>query len=438
MKEEEEEEESGWLSSRRGPRPRHPMESSSSSSCRGAGAADAGDRLAAVMAPRGAPRRWPTRGRTDQEAEPPSGRRKRRKRGKRKNRKPRLRVVPMLHDEASLEEQPLLSGGGAGPLALSRAQFGWEPVLHDEVRRSFVSIRRGAFPEQVLAGWWAQCQAGIEWVQASRQCPGGVERPLPRRAAWLTTSGCRCSYEYSGTAWEPIEMEGWFLEISEAVFRECGVVERPNSCNANMYDSGLQVVGWHCDDEPLFNATGQDALIISLSGPAIVRAVRERRRREEGARLAAERRHLHDGRPDAPQRPRRHIGVDFDDGGGSPYTGLWRSTLGAHQRARRSSRTTTAGRWLPTSSGRRRPCRTGPAGPSTRCPPRPGGAPRAERSGFRRRHAWAHEPRFWGAGAAAVDGARQSAQPVARVRREHVFNRRASGSRCASPIASGC
>ncbi|CAK0858977.1 unnamed protein product [Prorocentrum cordatum] len=266
MKEEEEEEESGWLSSRRGPRPRHPMESSSSSSCRGAGAADAGDRLAAVMAPRGAPRRWPTRGRTDQEAEPPSGRRKRRKRGKRKNRKPRLRVVPMLHDEASLEEQPLLSGGGAGPLALSRAQFGWEPVLHDEVRRSFVSIRRGAFPEQVLAGWWAQCQAGIEWVQASRQCPGGVERPLPRRAAWLTTSGCRCSYEYSGTAWEPIEMEGWFLEISEAVFRECGVVERPNSCNANMYDSGLQVVGWHCDDEPLFNATGQDALIISLSG----------------------------------------------------------------------------------------------------------------------------------------------------------------------------
>jgi len=60
-------------------------------------------------------------------------------------------------------------------------------------------------------------------------------------------------------------MESWFLEITEAVCQACGISELPNSCNANFYEDGSQAVGWHADDEPLFEATRQDALIISLS-----------------------------------------------------------------------------------------------------------------------------------------------------------------------------
>ena len=47
--------------------------------------------------------------------------------------------------------------------------------------------------------------------------------------------------------------------------QECGVTQFPNSCNANLYESEDDVVGWHADDEPIFQATVHDALIISLS-----------------------------------------------------------------------------------------------------------------------------------------------------------------------------
>lgn len=60
-------------------------------------------------------------------------------------------------------------------------------------------------------------------------------------------------------------MSDWFLEITDEVCRACGLKERPNSCNANLYETGSQTVSWHCDDEPLFDAVGRDALIVSLS-----------------------------------------------------------------------------------------------------------------------------------------------------------------------------
>ena len=60
-------------------------------------------------------------------------------------------------------------------------------------------------------------------------------------------------------------MPEWFRAITEQVVGICGIKDMPNSCNANLYESGEDVVGWHADDEPLFKATEQDALIISLS-----------------------------------------------------------------------------------------------------------------------------------------------------------------------------
>ena len=39
----------------------------------------------------------------------------------------------------------------------------------------------------------------------------------------------------------------------------------PNSCNLNLYTGGEDSVGWHADDEALFQGTKQPTLIISLS-----------------------------------------------------------------------------------------------------------------------------------------------------------------------------
>eukprot|EP00434_Breviolum_minutum_P015457 symbB.v1.2.013617.t1/scaffold968.1/size148170/12 len=90
-------------------------------------------------------------------------------------------------------------------------------------------------------------------------------RPLPRSACWLTADGCSCTYRYSGTSWPNMIMPPWFLDLTDEVCRACGVSERPNSCNANLYEDETDSVGWHADDEPCFDAKHSDTLIISLS-----------------------------------------------------------------------------------------------------------------------------------------------------------------------------
>lgn len=136
----------------------------------------------------------------------------------------------------------------------------WKSVLHDEHRRTFVAHRKDAFPASLLRSWWDLLSANIRWRR-----PTSDDVALPRSAAWLTNEGCTCKYEYSGLQFDPLPMFPWFLEITETVCRTCGLKERPNSCNANYYENGMQSVGWHSDDEPLFDALHRDVLIVSLS-----------------------------------------------------------------------------------------------------------------------------------------------------------------------------
>merc|ERR1719210_418617 len=57
-------------------------------------------------------------------------------------------------------------------------------------------------------------------------------------------------------------------ELMALVMPLCGLPDSsawPNSCNVNLYEDGGMSVGWHSDDEMLFQGKFQDALIISLS-----------------------------------------------------------------------------------------------------------------------------------------------------------------------------
>lgn len=178
------------------------------------------------------------------------------KKGKKQTFKPKPTPPP----EDTLAALPLVGGGLPGPMAVKQADAGWKSILHDEHRRTFVAHRSGAFPSGLTSKWWDDLKAKIAWRR-----PVTEDLALPRSAAWLTADGCTCRYEYSGLEFDPLPMSPWFREITDKVCETCGLLERPNSCNANYYESGAQSVGWHSDDEPLFQALQQDVLIVSLS-----------------------------------------------------------------------------------------------------------------------------------------------------------------------------
>merc|ERR1712050_522040 len=60
---------------------------------------------------------------------------------------------------------------------------------------------------------------------------------------------------------------GWMDALLDHLMPLCGIEKPnwPNSCNINYYHDGWQGLGWHCDDEPLFQGEYQDCLIVSLS-----------------------------------------------------------------------------------------------------------------------------------------------------------------------------
>jgi alkylated DNA repair dioxygenase AlkB len=58
------------------------------------------------------------------------------------------------------------------------------------------------------------------------------------------------------------------LDLMAIIMSACGLASRedwPDSCNMNYYLDGTMSVGWHADDEVLFQGTVRDIMIISLS-----------------------------------------------------------------------------------------------------------------------------------------------------------------------------
>eukprot|EP00929_Paragymnodinium_shiwhaense_P018427 TRINITY_DN12904_c0_g1_i1.p1 TRINITY_DN12904_c0_g1~~TRINITY_DN12904_c0_g1_i1.p1 ORF type:complete len:671 (-),score=62.27 TRINITY_DN12904_c0_g1_i1:101-2113(-) len=188
----------------------------------------------------------------DSESGTPAPKKKRKKKPKKK---------PLPPAEESLADAALIAAGTAGPIALHQERSGWSLAMNDGHRRSFISYRKGAFPPERCKMWFSKLASGISWRRPKSEKRG----VMPRHTAWLTLHPCSCSYEYGGISVPPLVMQPWFVEIMRAVMYSCGIEALPNSCNANYYSSGKQTVGWHTDDEPLFNAVHEDALIISLS-----------------------------------------------------------------------------------------------------------------------------------------------------------------------------
>ena len=60
-------------------------------------------------------------------------------------------------------------------------------------------------------------------------------------------------------------MPSFLSRITQQVSSRCGLERIPNAVNANLYRNGRDTVGWHADDELLFDSVERDSLVMSLS-----------------------------------------------------------------------------------------------------------------------------------------------------------------------------
>ncbi|CAJ1346786.1 unnamed protein product [Effrenium voratum] len=175
---------------------------------------------------------------------------------------PASKAAAEVPEEAEEPEEPWEQSREEVGLRLLGEHRPWQPVLQDEARRSFAFHRAQALTVADAERLLQNAQEEVQWQQ-----PKGTWGLIPRKTSWMTTAPCCCRYGYGGLRMEPEPMPPWVLEAMELCMPLCGLSkeEWPNSCNLNLYEDGEHSVGWHSDDEALFQGKFQDCRIISLS-----------------------------------------------------------------------------------------------------------------------------------------------------------------------------
>jgi len=135
----------------------------------------------------------------------------------------------------------------------------WEYLVEDEQRRSWAGVLKQAFPPEKCREWMAAHMEKGMWMQP---------KSVPRKTAWYVSEECAdCPYRYSGLEYPATVFPDFMLEIREEVCKKCGIPpgQYPNSCNVNVYYDQSHEVGWHSDDEVMFQGLCSDTCIISFS-----------------------------------------------------------------------------------------------------------------------------------------------------------------------------
>lgn len=167
--------------------------------------------------------------------------------------------------EASRESVGLRLLGEMYALGKPDSTLKWEYPLRDELRRCFVGLLHTDISQSTLKRLFETVLDGAFWDQPKRPKTGEL---LPRKTDWMVGERCRCSYRYGGVEVDPSAFPPWMEEVMEVCMPLCGLRGRarwPNCCNLNLYDDGNMSVGWHADDEELFQGKTSDCPIISFS-----------------------------------------------------------------------------------------------------------------------------------------------------------------------------
>lgn len=139
----------------------------------------------------------------------------------------------------------------------------WDYVLKDENRRCFAAFSPSPFKAEECKNYFETIRDGTDWKQ-----PEGPQGPIPRKTAWMVRGGCDCTYRYGSIEVGPQIFPRWMIELMQVIMPMCGLTDQtkwPTSCNLNLYEDGGMSVGWHSDDERLFNGKFEDIQIISFS-----------------------------------------------------------------------------------------------------------------------------------------------------------------------------
>jgi len=138
----------------------------------------------------------------------------------------------------------------------------WSYPMTDENRRCFAGYIPCLLKEDVCDSFFKKIRDSVDWQQ-----PEGPLGQIPRKTCWMVKAGCDCKYRYGGIEVAPQKFPSWMNELMELVLKPCGLPQKdwPNSCNLNLYEDGGMTVGWHADDEKLFQGRFRDCRIISLS-----------------------------------------------------------------------------------------------------------------------------------------------------------------------------
>lgn len=141
--------------------------------------------------------------------------------------------------------------------------YNWQYPFFDDSRRSYAGHLRNPWTPQQCNVFFHTIKAGTNWLQ-----PTTDKGIMPRKTAWMVKRGCSCSYRYGPFEVPAAEYQPWMIGLLGEVMPFCGITnpeDWPDSCNMNLYEDGGSAVGWHSDDEMLFQGKFRDILIISLS-----------------------------------------------------------------------------------------------------------------------------------------------------------------------------
>lgn len=148
----------------------------------------------------------------------------------------------------------------------------WHYILKDESRRSYAGYMPSPLNQGQCQQFFERIREGTEWQQPESRIPDplnpGMMLKIPRKTFWCVKEGCQCHYCYGGIQVSPVEYPPWMLELMRTVMPYYGLknqMEWPDCCNVNLYEDGCMAVGWHSDDERLFQGKFRDIRILSLS-----------------------------------------------------------------------------------------------------------------------------------------------------------------------------
>eukprot|EP00928_Gymnodinium_smaydae_P078713 TRINITY_DN62804_c0_g1_i1.p1 TRINITY_DN62804_c0_g1~~TRINITY_DN62804_c0_g1_i1.p1 ORF type:complete len:627 (+),score=53.63 TRINITY_DN62804_c0_g1_i1:41-1921(+) len=137
----------------------------------------------------------------------------------------------------------------------------WDPYVSNDHLRSWAYIRRS--DPRIRDDDLQTLIDRVEWTSLT----AGKDNNVTRKTAWLVRDGCRCQYKYGKELVDPISFPQWMLDMIQR-WLQCfnfTAEDLPNCVNLNLYENDGQAVGWHADDEPLFQGKRRDARIISVS-----------------------------------------------------------------------------------------------------------------------------------------------------------------------------